>query len=62
MNVTEVITGQTFVHLTTNTFIEISSLHPDYIYEWVVTAVTVGIGPYTYIVSIRTPEDGECSN
>ncbi len=61
MNVTEIITGRVFVHLTTNTFIEILSLHPDYVYEWVVTAVTVGIGPYTYTVSVRTPEDGEYS-
>lgn len=58
INVTEVITGRVFAHVSTTTSLEISALHPDYVYEWAVTAVTVGEGPYTSISTIRTPEDG----
>ncbi len=43
----------------TTTSVEITSLHPDYVYTWVVTAVTIGVGPYTSTSTIRTPEDGE---
>ena len=56
---TELITGRSFVRVTTNRFLEISSLHPDYEYQWIVTAVTVGVGPYAAAVTIRTPEDGK---
>ena len=59
INVTEVITGRIFVVTSTTTSVEITSLHPDYVYTWVVTAVTVGVGPYTSTSTIRTPEDGE---
>lgn len=59
INVTEVITSRTFVLVSTGTSLVIGSLHPDYVYQWVVTAVTIGLGPYTIISSIRTPEDGE---
>ena len=62
INVTEVITGRVFVRLSTVTSLEITSLHPDYEYQWVVTAVTVGVGPYTSVVTIRTPEDGEAGS
>ena len=59
INVTEVITGRAFVRVSTTTSLEITSLHPDYVYSWVVTAVTVGAGPYTAASTIRTPEDGQ---
>lgn len=59
INVTEVITGRTFVQGTTSTTLVIGSLHPDYVYQWTVTAVTIGEGPYATTSSIRTPEDGE---
>ena len=59
VNVTEVITGRVFVLVSTTTSLEITSLHPDYVYQWVVTAVTIGVGPYTAMSTIRTPEDGE---
>ena len=58
VNVTEILTGHIFVRVTTYTFLEVTSLHPDYEYEWVVTAVTIGVGPHTTVVNIRTPEDG----
>ena len=56
---TELITGRSFVRVTTNIFLDISSLHPDYEYQWIVTAVTVGVGPYATAVTIRTPEDSK---
>ena len=58
INVTEVITGRVFVQVSTSTSFVVESLHPDYVYQWRVTAVTVGEGPYTTVSSIRTPEDG----
>ena len=61
VNVTEVITGRVFVLVSTITSLEITSLHPDYVYQWVVTAVTTGVGPYTAMSTVRTPEDGELS-
>ena len=59
INVTEIITGRVFVRLSTMTSLELTSLHPNYEYQWVVTAVTIDVGPYTSVVTIRTPEDGE---
>ena len=59
INVTEVITGRVFLHVSTSTSDVIASLHPDYVYEWTVTAVTIGVGPYTTASNIRTPEDGK---
>ena len=58
--VTEVITGQVFMRVSTVNSLEVASLHPDYVYQWVVTAVTIGAGPYTGTSTIRTPEDGNC--
>ena len=59
VNITEVITGRIFVRTTTATSLNITSLHPDYVYRWMVTAVTTGPGPYTAAATIRTPEDSE---
>ncbi len=56
---TEVITGRVFVQVSTSTSLVIGSLHPDHIYQWTVTAVTIGVGPYTTTSSIRMPEDGK---
>lgn len=58
MNVTEVETGSRFDQIATTTFIEITSLHPFYTYEWLVSAFTVGEGPYTSPSAVTTPEDG----
>ena len=58
INITEVNTGTVFERVSTTTSLVISSLHPDYVYQWIVTAVTIGVGPYTSISTIRTPEDG----
>ena len=59
VNTTEVNTGQVFVNVSTSTSLELTFLHPDYVYEWVVTAVTIGEGPYTNVSTIRMPEDGK---
>ena len=61
INITEVITGRVFVRVSTGTSLEVTGLHPDYVYQWIVTAVTVGAGPYTVVSTIRTPEDGNVS-
>ena len=57
MNVTEVETGTVFTLTSTTTSITLQSLHPYYNYRCVVSANTVGIGPYTAVFNIRTPED-----
>ena len=48
-----------FQRVSTTTFIEITSLHPFYVYEWTVSAFTVGEGPYSSISTVTTPEDGK---
>ena len=58
INVTEVITGAISFHASSSTTLVVGSLHPDYVYEWTVTAVTIGVGPFTSVFTIRTPEDG----
>ena len=60
INVTEVETQRVFTLTSTTTSIAIQSLHPYYTYSCVVSAYTVGYGPYTTVFNITTPEDGEC--
>ena len=48
-----------FQRVSTTTSIEITSLHPFYVYEWRVSAFTVGEGPYSSISTVTTPEDGK---
>ena len=61
INITEVNTSRVFVRISpgTTTSLEISSLHPNYIYQWTVTCVTVGAGPYTVFSTIKTLEDSK---
>lgn len=58
MKVTELETGTEFELVATTTFIEISSLHPFYTYEWQVSGVTIDEGPYTTLSVVMTSEDG----
>lgn len=58
INVTEVITGRIIYLTSTSTSIVTVGLHPYYLYECVITAVTVVAGPYSQTFSITTPEDG----
>lgn len=60
VNILEVETDIEFYHVISSTFIVVSSLHPDYMYEWSVAAVTVSTGPYSYTLNITTPENGKC--
>ena len=59
VNVTEVETGVMFFLTTASTSITLQSLHPYYNYRCIVSAYTVGVGPYTAVFNIRTPEDGK---
>ncbi len=61
LNITELETGREFQELSATTNLTVSSLHPDYTYEWIVTAFTVGEGPYSTTSRIITPEDGTCA-
>ena len=53
VNITERETGLMFQRITTQTSITLSSLHPDYIYECRVSAVTIGEGPFSAVFAIR---------
>ena len=59
LNLTETDTGRESIHISTTTTINLTSLHPNYVYQWRVTAVTIGPGPYTAPDTIRMPEDSE---
>ena len=59
INLTERETGTLTTYTTSSTFIEVSLLHPFYNYSWVVTAITIGEGPYTASSAVMTLEDGK---
>ena len=59
INIVEVDTGRQFEVVSTTTSISVSSLHPYYTYQWVVSAFTIGAGPYSTSQTISTPEDGK---
>ena len=58
LNITEIETGRVFQQTSATTMLVVSSLHPDYTYEWTVTAFTVGEGPYSITSRVTTLEDG----
>ena len=60
INITEVITGRiiTLIHTSTTTSITAPGLHPYYVYECIITAVTIGAGPYSQSINVTTLEDG----
>lgn len=62
LNITEIETGQVFSNISASTSLVISNLHPDYTYEWTVTAFTVIEGPYSYLSRVTTLEDGKNSS
>ena len=59
VNVTEVETGRMWQLISITTSINVSSLHPFYLYEWIVSSFTIGDGPYTSVSTVMTPEDGK---
>lgn len=58
--VTEVETGVSTLHATNDTEIVIDNLHPYYIYNCTIVAVTIDEGPHKAIVLVQTNEAGEC--
>ncbi len=52
-------TGSMFRHSINTTEITIDSLHPFYLYNCSVGAVTVHEGPHSAIIALRTEESGE---
>jgi len=56
VNVTEVETGRMLRYSTESTEIVIRNLHPFYLYNCTVTAVTVDEGPYSAVIGARTEE------
>ena len=59
INLKEEATDTIMTYISSGTFIEVSLLHPFYNYSWVVTAVTIGEGPYTGPSWVTTLEDGK---
>ena len=55
----ELETGTTSNYTTTETTITISSLHPFYMYEYRVAAVTIATGPFSDPVSLQTLPAGK---
>ena len=58
IRIRETETNQMWIFQTTNSYINITSLHPYYNYECEVATHTVATGPYTNPVSVQTMEAG----
>ena len=58
IRVSEVNTGLIKNYRTSLTSIAIS-VHPDYVYSCSVSAFTVAAGPFSNIVTVKTPQDGK---
>lgn len=56
---TETDTGNVYTWESISTNIGIHSLHPFYTYQFTVAAYTIERGPFSYIVTLQTPEDGK---
>ena len=59
VNVTEVNTGKKWTFIAVDSSLMIGSLHPYYMYNYSITARTIGNGPYSPVQSVRTLEDGK---
>ena len=58
VNVTEVQTANVFQCTANTTGLSISSLHPSYMYVIVVSAATIGPGPFSPALTLQTAEAG----
>ena len=58
VNVTEVQTGNTFQIMSSDESATLTNLHPAYQYTLTVAAYTVGLGPYSTVLTVTTLEDG----
>ena len=54
-------TSATTLYYSNTTNKTVNGLHPYYIYKCSVAAVTVDIGPYTPVITLRLDEDSESS-
>ena len=57
--ITELDTGRMFTLRPNATVTTFSNLHPFYIYECTVAAYTVGLGPYSNIITVQLAEEGK---
>ena len=51
-------TGDEFQFRSTNTTLIVEDLHAHYTYSFVISAVTIGPGPYSEVYTVQMPEDG----
>ena len=58
---TETDTDREYVWESISNNIVIHSLHPFYTYEFIVAAYTVERGPFSYIVTLQTSQDGKAN-
>ena len=58
IDIVETRTNISQLRITTDTFVNVSGLHPNYDYNFTITAVTIGPGPPSPPVTITTLEDG----
>ena len=56
---TEADTGNEYTWESISTNIDIYTLHPFYTYQFTVAAYTIQRGPFSYIITLQTPEDGK---
>ena len=58
IRVSEVNTRLVLNYRATFTFITIS-VHPDYVYSCSISTFTVAAGPFSNVVTVKTPQDGK---
>ena len=58
INISVAETSDEFQHQSTNTTFIVEDLHPHYTYSLVISAVTIGPGPYSEVYTVQMPEDG----
>ena len=61
-NISAAETSDEFQYRATNTTVIVEDLHPHYTYSFVISAVTIGPGPYSEAYTIQMPEDGKTLN
>ena len=59
MNVTETNTGKKWTFIAVDSVLRLGSLHPYYVYSFSLCARTIGNGPYSPPITVRTQEEGE---
>ena len=59
INITEVDTERRFQRTSVDTSFTVTSLHPFYIYQFILSAYTVNPGPFTEPSILQMPQDGK---